>query len=60
MSFRKPKPMRNVDGPSLIFIAFYVSTLTHLKSTETLLHLSENIALFTVCHKYAGVISIET
>jgi hypothetical protein len=52
-----PKAMRKVDGLSLIFIDFYVPALIpRLNSTETSLHLSENITLFAVCLIYTCVI----
>jgi hypothetical protein len=58
MSLRRPKSMRKIDGPSLIFIDFYVSALTpRLNITEISLQLSENITLFAVCRIYIGVIS---
>jgi hypothetical protein len=41
MSLSGPKSVRKVDGPSHIFIDFYVPALTpRLISTETLLQLS--------------------
>jgi hypothetical protein len=41
--------MRKLDGPSLIFINFYIPALTpHLNSIETLLQLSENVTYFVV------------
>jgi hypothetical protein len=46
MCLRGPKSLREVDGPSLILIDFYVPALTpRLNSTETSLQLSENITL---------------
>jgi hypothetical protein len=61
MSHEGPKSMRKVDGLSLILIDFYVPALTpRLNSTENSLQLSENIALFTVCRIYTGVINKET
>jgi hypothetical protein len=46
MRLREPKPMREVDGPSLILIDFYVPALTpRFSSTETSLQLSKNITL---------------
>jgi hypothetical protein len=60
-NLRGPKSGRKVDGLSLIFIDFYVTTLTpSLNSTDTSLQLSENITLFAVCRIYRGVISEET
>jgi hypothetical protein len=53
--------MRKVDGPSLIFIDFYVSALTpRLNSTETSLQLSDNITLFEVCRIYTVFTNQET
>jgi hypothetical protein len=61
MSLRGPKSLRNVGGPSLIFIDFYVPALTpRLNSAETSLQFSETITLFAVCRIYSGVISKET
>jgi hypothetical protein len=61
MSLRRPKCVGKVDGPSLIFIDFYVPAFTpHLNSIETSLQLSENITLFAACHIHTGVISKET
>jgi hypothetical protein len=49
--------MGKVDGLSLIFIDFYVPALTScLKSTETILQLSENTTLFAICHIYTGIV----
>jgi hypothetical protein len=46
MSLKGPKSVSKVDGLSLILIDFYVPALTpRLISTETSLHLSENISL---------------
>jgi hypothetical protein len=51
--------MRQVEGPRLIFIDFYVPALTpRLNSTENSLQLSENITL--ACRIYTGVIRKET
>jgi hypothetical protein len=56
MSLRGPKSMREVVGPSLIFINFYVPVFTPcLNSTETSPQLSENIALFAGCRLYVCV-----
>jgi hypothetical protein len=53
--------MSKVDCPSIIFIDFYVLTLTpHLNSSEMSLLLSENMTLFAACRIYTGVISKET
>jgi hypothetical protein len=62
MSLRGPKPTRNVDGLSLIFIEFYVPVLTlRINNTETSLQLSGNITLFAVCRiYYTCVINKET
>jgi hypothetical protein len=57
LSLRGPKSMRKVDGPSLIFIDFYVLKLTlRFNSNETSLQLSENITFFAVCCICTGVI----
>jgi hypothetical protein len=61
MSLRGSKSMRKVDGLSLIFIDFYGPALTpRLNNTKTLLQLSGNITLLTVCRIYTRVISKET
>jgi hypothetical protein len=61
MSFRGPKSMGKVDGLSLIYIDFFVPTLTsRFNSTETSLQLSENITFFVVCRIYTGVNRKET
>jgi hypothetical protein len=57
----RPKSVRKVDGLSLIFIDFYVPTLTpRLNNTETSLQITKNITIFAVCRIYTGVISKET
>jgi hypothetical protein len=53
MRFGGPEFRRQVEVLSVMFIAFYVPTLTsRLNSTETSLRLSENITLFEVCRIY--------
>jgi hypothetical protein len=61
MSLMGRKSMGKADVLSLILIDLYVPALTPgFNSTETSLHLSENIIPFAVCHVYTGVISEET
>jgi hypothetical protein len=61
LSLTGPKSMRIVNGPSFIFIDFYVPALTpRLNSAETSLQLSENITLSAVCRIYTDVNSKET
>jgi hypothetical protein len=57
MSLTGPKSMRKVDGLSLIFINFYVSTLTlRFNNTETSLQLPGIMTLVAVCRIYKCVI----
>jgi hypothetical protein len=50
MSLRESKSMRKLNGPSLVFVDFYVPALAQsLNFTETSLQLSENIKLSGVC-----------
>jgi hypothetical protein len=61
MSQRGAKSMRNVNSLSLIFINCYVPGLTlRINNIKTSLRLSENITLYAICHKNAGVIRKET
>jgi hypothetical protein len=61
MNVKGPKSMRKIDGLGLIFIDFYVPTLTPcLNSTETSLQVSENVTPFAAYRIYTGVISKET
>jgi hypothetical protein len=50
--------MREMDGPSLIFIDFYVPVFTlRFHWSETMLLLSENVTFLAICDIYTRVIS---
>jgi hypothetical protein len=57
INLRESRPMRKVDGLSLILIEFYVPVVTpRISYTETSLQLSESITTFSVYRIYTGVI----
>jgi hypothetical protein len=61
MNLRRPRPMRNIHGLSLIFITFDVPALTPvLNNSENSLQLSEDVILLSVCRIYNDVLRKET
>jgi hypothetical protein len=60
MSLRGPKSMREVDGPSFIFIDFNVPALTpRLNRIQITLRFSKNITLFAIRGIHSSVIDKE-
>jgi hypothetical protein len=51
--------MREVDGPSFLFIDFNVALAPRLSGIKTALQLSENITLFAICGIHINVIGKE-